>query len=217
MIRKEKLKNRRSIALVKVGERKVRSDKKREVKPLIPVEEKEAIYRISNITFTPVKDVCEFLTTFILRDRDTIDALSKHFKRNIVINNTYYKGDIYTHTINKRLTVTTGLVTIKFKRNDYELISALAYALDCTPTRVTAILLESATSNIKAVNEYVREYLIEELTDSQMRELRKILSHVNRHNNDNSSWLSILSTVVGDIRPATRRLYEIVEEFLRGK
>ncbi|MBQ0137936.1 MAG: hypothetical protein KBT36_01420 [Kurthia sp.] len=197
-----------------IGHRKVRSDKKREVKPRLPIETKEAIYRISHITHMPVKDVCEYLTTFALRNLQIIDSLSKYFKRSIRFNTTYFLGDINVPTVHKRLGIPGELVTIKFKSADYETISTLAYALDCTPTRTTAILLELAATNIQAVNQYVYEYLIEELSESQISELRKVLSHVNRYNNDNSSWLSILSALVGDVRPATRKLQEIVEEFL---
>lgn len=207
----------RTKVVIKVGERKERSDKKREVKPLIPLDVKDAIHRLSHVTHKPVKDVCEFLTVYILRDTATINTLSRHFKRSIQLGNTYYRGDINNPGVSKRLKVPSDHVSGKYKKNDFEIISTLAYALDCTPTRVNAILLESATRNIKAVNEYVHEYMTEELSDSQMRELRKVLSYVNQYNDDNSSWLSILSAVIGDIRPATTKLYELVEEFLKGK
>lgn len=203
--------------VVRVVERKERSDKKREVKPVLAIEVKDAIYRISHITHTPIKDVCEYLTVFALRDKETIDILSKHLKRSIAINNTYYRGDLDAPTIRKRLRVPTDLITVKFIKTDYEIISALAYALDVTPTRVTAILLTSASRNIKAVNAYVREYMLGELTNGQMRELREVLTYVNRYNNDISSWVSLLSTIVGDIRPATKKLREMVEDFFIGK
>lgn len=201
--------------MVKVGQRKERSDKKRMVKPLIPNETRENIFRISHVTQTPIKDVCEFLVAHVIRDTNTITLLSKHFKRNVGIGSTYYRGDIENVSISKRLKVESGLVTIKFKRADYELICALAYALDVTPTRATAILLELATRNIKAVNKYVHEYLLDELSASQMRELRIVLSYVNQYNEENSSWLSILSSIVGEIRPATKKLYELVEDFIK--
>ena len=201
--------------MVKVGERKIRSDKKREVKPLIPIDTKENIFRISHVTETPIKDVCEYLVIHIMRDRKTMDSLSMYFKRVVGIGDTYYRGDINNVGINKRLKVDAELVTVKFKRDDYDLICAIAYALDVTPTRATAILLEMATYNIKVINEYVREYMVDELHDWQIKELRRVLSYVNQYNDDNSSWLSILSAIVGDIRPAARKLRELVEEFLR--
>lgn len=205
------------IHLVKVGERKERSDKKRQVKPLIPSETREQIFRISHVTQTPIKDICEYLIVYIMRDTKAIDTLSKHFKRNITIRTTLYRGDRQNPTISKRLQVESELVTTKFKRDDYDLICAIAYALDITPTRATAILLEMATYDVKIVNQYVHEYLLEELHDWQMKELRNMLSYGNQYNDDNSSWLSVLSAIVGEIRPATRKLRELVEEVFRGK
>lgn len=195
--------------------RKVRSDKKREVKPLIATEVKDAIYRISHITHTPVKDVCEFLVVYVANDRQSLDTLSRHFKRSINVNRTYYVGHIDAEPISKRLSGNREKVTTKFMRQDYEVICALAYAMDCTPTRATAILLTQAVRNVSAVNAYVREYLNDELTDSQMRDLRQVLSYVHRYNNDNYSWASVLSAIVGDVRPATRSLRELVSEFIR--
>lgn len=197
--------------------RKERTDKKREVKPLLPMEAKEAIYRISHITRTPVKDVSEYLTLCIIRDKKELDALSKHFKRGIRIDNTFYTGDLNAPTIPKRLQVPTSLLSVKFTKTDFERISTLSYALDVTPTRTTAILLTAASRNIEAINAYVRQYMIEELTDGQIRELRTVLSYVNRYNTDKSSWLSLLSTIVGDIRPATKKLREMVAEFFLEK
>ena len=202
---------------MKVGQRKERSDKKKEVQPLIPTTVKENINRLSHITNQPIKDICEYLVVFALKDKQTFDTLTIYFKRSFFIDPTYYNGHLDAPSIEKRLKVPTEKVTIKFKKLDYELISTMAYALDCTPTRATSILLEMAAHNIKAVNEYVHQYLVEELTDSQMRNLRKVLSYVNRYSDENNSWVTVLSTVVGDIRPATRKLYELVDEFLRYK
>lgn len=204
--------------MIEVGHRKERSDKKREVKPLIPVETKDAIYRISHVTHKPIKDVCEFLVCYVAKDKQTIDRFSVHFKRNIQIDRTLYLGDLNVVTVSKRLKVNSDQVSIKFKRDDYETISSLAYALDVTPTRATAILLEYAAANIKAVNEFVREYLIEELSEGQLSELRQVLSYVNMKNHyEKSTWLSLLSVIVGEVRPAARKLRELVEEFLYKK
>lgn len=202
------------LVLVKVGQRKERSDKKKEIKPLIPSEAKEYITRLSHITDKPIKDICEYLVVFALKDKQTFDTLTIYFKRSFFIDPTYYNGHLDAPSIEKRLKGPTEKVSIKFKKEDYELISTLAYALDCTPTRATAILLEMAAHNIKAVNEYVHKYLVDELTESQMRNLRKVLSYVNRYSNENSSWLTVLSTVVGDVRPSTIKLHDLVAEFL---
>ncbi|MGE7690008.1 hypothetical protein ACQKMI_12480 [Lysinibacillus sp. NPDC097214] len=86
-----------------------------------------------------------------------------------------------------------------------------------TPTRATSILFKIASHNIKAINGYFHSYLVDELTDRHMEDLRKVLSYVNRYSDENNSCATVLSTVVGDIHPTTRKLYELVEDFLRAK
>lgn len=198
-------------------ERKVRSDKKRDVKPLISIEVKDAIHRISHVTHTPVKDVCEFLIVYVAKDRDTINDLSKFFRRPIRIDSTVFLGNIDNPSVSKREKGNCEKVSIKFKADDYELVSALAYALDCAPTRASAILLTSAVRNVRAVNEYVKEYMHEELSPSQISELRQLLSYVNQYSDDNHSWMSLLSAIVGDIRPAIMQLRDMVSEFIADK
>lgn len=197
--------------------KKERSDKKRQVKPLIPIDTKEAIHRLSHITSTPIKDVCEFLICHVIRDKKTIDVLATYFRRSVMIDQTFCNGNINVKHIGKRLNEPGELVSITFKKLDYELISALAYALDCTPTRTTSILLQHATCDIRAVNEYVYINMRHQLTEGQIKELRKVLTYINHYNDDAVSWAAILSKIVGDVRPATKKLYELVEEFLKRK
>jgi len=185
------------------------------VKPLIPLDTKETIHRISHITSTPIKDVCEFLIAYIIRDKETINVLSTYFRRNVMIDQTFCNGDINAKHIGKRLNEPGELVSIFFKKTDYELICAIAYALDCTPTRTVAILLQHATCDIKAVNEYVYINMRHQLTEWQMKELRKVFRYINHYNDDRVSWASVLSKIVGDVRPSTKKLYELVNEFLK--
>ncbi|MER2109208.1 MAG: hypothetical protein ABS949_19975 [Solibacillus sp.] len=200
----------------KVGERKTRSDKKRTVIPVLQLDIKDAIFRLSHVTHTPIKDVCEYLVVYVIKDRETLDILSRQFKRGITLNTTHYFGDLNSPPIEKRIKTATVRVTVRFTGQDYDTISALAYALDCTPTRATSILLSMAIQNVAAVNAYVRDYLVDELSEGQLRELRQLLTYVNRYSNDNHSWLTLLSAIIGDIRPAMRSLREIVNEFIRN-
>ena len=72
--------------------RKVRSDKKRDVKPTISSNLKHCIYRLSYITSTPVKDVAETLCEKGLRSRKVMDYLSTYFRRDLKFANTDRKS-----------------------------------------------------------------------------------------------------------------------------
>ena len=197
-----------------MGQRKQRSDKKREVQPYITMQLKDTIYRLSYITSTPVKDICEFMCIYLINSPKAINALSMHFKRDIKLNNTLYFGSLDNQSINKRLNRPTERVTVRFKQMDYEFISVLSYALDCSASRVVAVLLEIALTDIKVVNIYIKEQLNEYLTPGQMKELRNLLKHLNRESDENSSWAALLSIIADEVTTPITRIKDAIGEFL---
>ncbi|MCJ7992628.1 hypothetical protein MUB15_31250, partial [Priestia sp. OVS21] len=72
---------------VEEKQRKVRCDKKRDVKPTIPIHLKECIYRLSYITNTPVKDVTESICISGLKSPKVMDYLSHYFRRGFSFEN----------------------------------------------------------------------------------------------------------------------------------
>lgn len=141
-----------------MGERKKRSDMKREVKPLLPIDVKDAIYRISYKTHTPIKDVCEYLVVAAMNDRKILTELSACFQRNLKFEKTIFFGNLNKRRIKKRFDGYKETVTIKFKHTDYEFICELGYALDCRPTVVVAILLQVAIRNKNIIENYMKNH-----------------------------------------------------------
>ena len=197
-----------------MGQRKQRSDKKREVNPYLHVDLKDMIYRLSYITHTPVKDICEFMCVYVMGNRKAIYVLSTQFKRDIRLDNTLYRGMPDNVSAKKRVDGPSERVTVRFKQADYELISILSYALDCSASRVVAILLEMALQDIQIVNMYIKKYLHEQLTPVQMKELRNLLKHLNSESDENSSWATLMSVVIDEVTAPVTRLKEVVGEFL---
>lgn len=138
------------------GNRKQRSDKKREVKPTLPLDVKDLIYRISNKTHTPVKDVCEYLTVMAMNDRRVLTDLSIYFQRNLKFENTIFFGSLKKRQIKKRVEGPRGTLSVKFKQRDYAFIYDICHALDCRPTIVVAILLQLAIRDKNIVEGYLR-------------------------------------------------------------
>ena len=210
-----KLKRLKGVVYISgVGERKVRSDKKKEIKPVLSIRTKDLIYRLSYITHTPVKDVCEWLCIHVINDRNNISHLSRYFVRDVWVGNTLYCGDITNKGFKKRVLGLSGRVTTRFKQPTYEVIAILSYALDCTPTRTVAILLDIAVKDIVTVNEYVKRFLNDNLTKNQMRELRAVLTEVNRNNHVNSSWATLLSHIVDNSNVPVTRIRDAIGDFL---
>lgn len=196
--------------------RKVRSDKKREVRPVIKLELKDAIYRLSYITYTPVKDVCAELCSYVVYDKRIIEHLSQYFKRDIRLSNTLYFGNSSNKEISKRDKGINQRLSVRFTQHVYDSIAVLSYAMDCTPSRTVAILLNIAMKNAEYVNRYMKEYLEGNLSEQQMRELRGVLKYVNHTSDVQQSWMAILGTILDEVSAPMTRVKDAVSEFLAG-
>lgn len=194
--------------------RKVRSDKKREVKPVIKLELKDAIYRLSYITYTPVKDVAARLCDYIINDNRMISHYSQYFQRDIRLSNTLYFGHLSNKRFTKRDPGENDRITVRFTQKEYDSIAVLSYALDCTPSRTVAILLYTAMRNIEYVNRYVKEYLDGQLSENQMRELRGVLKYVNHTSDAQQSWMALLGNIIDEVSAPVTRVKDVVSEFL---
>lgn len=188
---------------VEVKKRKTRSDKKRDIKPTIPVTLKEHIYRLSYITNTPVKDVAEYLLEQGLQSKKIMEQLSQHFRRGIVIGNTVYMGDLERPSIQQtRRGGKKERITVRVTATTYENINSLAYALDSTPSTASAILLESSFQDVHTVNKYVKRFFQDQLDKQRMKELKEILRYIEQNNPyvEKFNWLEMLNYFVEEVR-----------------
>ena len=200
------------------GQRRVRSDKKKEVKATISIGLKDAIYRLSYITNTPVKDVCEFLVMEAMLERTVLENLSIYFIHPLKFEDTVFRGHLDNEPVDKRIRgERTGKVTITFTSHTYEDIYRLSYALAVSPSRTVALLLEQAILNIDIVNEYIKQHLKKQLSDYELGELKQLLRHINRNGSTHYSWASFLAHIQDTAGSPMRQLWEVVREFLGDK
>lgn len=117
--------------------RATRSDKKRDVRPTIPITLKECIYRISYITNSPVKDVCVDIYKAGVVSRKVVDHLSVFFRRQIWLDQTLYRGSLANPSIKEQIPGgPKERITMRFSQQSFENIRALGYALDVTRQRL---------------------------------------------------------------------------------
>lgn len=205
---------------MKVGDhviRKTRIDKKKEVQPTLSIDLKDAIYRLGYVTHTNVKDLCEYLCHTLLIERKTFNDLSKYFQRGLIFEGSIIRGHLDNEQIEKRFNGRTGKVTIKFKRADYEAICSLGYALNVTPSRTVAILLDLAMNDPDIVDQYIKDYLTSEVTSSQMMELKYLLEYVNGSNEDQLTWTDFFKQIHEEKGSPMIDMKEIVNEYLNDK
>lgn len=194
--------------------RKVRSDKLKEFKPTIPISLKDSIYRLSTITNIPRQDVAEDMIKYAIYDYKILSSLSLHFKRDLALHNKFYVGRLTNESIKKRETGPCERMTTRLRGEDAEIVSALAYALDVTPTRVSALLLDATMKDRYFINDYVEQYLASNITKGQLQELKKLLQFINRHNPSSHSFAALLSELIDGVGIPAIRIKEAVKEFL---
>ena len=199
------------------GTRKVRSDKRREVKPTLSLHLKDAVYIISYVTDTPVKDVAERICTDGLTSKKVIGSLSPRFRRTVRLANTMYMGDLELPTLRRNtLAEKTGRLSLRFLGPDYDDLNTLAYALDCTPSRACALLLDASIRDSNFINEYFKEFIKTKLDDNRMRELRKVIRYLNVENpyDESISWGMLLSYIFANMKDSAATFADSLNDFI---
>lgn len=163
--------------------RKVRSDKKRDVKPTVPLALKESVDRLCYITNRPIKDIAEEICICGLNSRKVIELLSSSFRRNYTFRNTVMMGDLNRISLQKeRIKGIKERITIRFTQDVYEKINSLSYSLDVTPSRATALLLDGTFRNGEFISQFLEKHIVQELDVNRQRELKAILKFINKNN-----------------------------------
>ncbi|WP_307479648.1 hypothetical protein [Cytobacillus purgationiresistens] len=202
--------------MIEEKKRKVRSDKKRDVKPTVNQQLHECIYRLSYITNNPVKDVGVHICLAGIESKKVIELLSNSFRRNYRMGQTVYFGELEHAGIQIQKEGIRKRLTLRFVQASYDQIADLAYALDVTPSSATAILLDAAVRNTEVVNEYLREYVEENLDKNRVRELKEVLQFINKNNpyDEEITLTMLVSYLFEDFMDSTRNISKVIGEWI---
>ena len=157
------------------GDRKVRSDKKVDVKPTISTALKEKLYTFAYLCNEPVKDIAEKLCTDATESKFVIDEICKWFRRKYIYSNRLVYGYMDRPKLKLITNGETSKVTIKFVQNNYEKVKELSNALDLTPTSTAAVLIKITLQNREFMEYYINKHL-QYLTKSKVEAIRKLLN-----------------------------------------
>ncbi|MGF2773282.1 hypothetical protein [Bacillus cereus] len=166
---------------------------------------------------TPIKDVGEFICVFGLDTKEVIDILANYFRRDLVVNSTCYVWDLERRSLQRvKLEGPTERITIRFKQGTYEKINALAYALDVTPSKATALLLEVSLKDSNVINRYVKSYLKETLDGKRLKELKKIVKFINDHNpyDEEFSWTEFMSYMFEGMKNQSKSMKDTLNDWI---
>ena len=199
-----------------VGKR-VRSDKKRQVAPTISIHLADAISRLSYITRTPIKDVAEAICISGITSRKVIAHLSVHFHRDVRFKTTVYFGDLSRPSVARKVAAgKTSRISIRFRAEDFEEIGLLAFALDVSPTRATALLLDAAIRDGDFLNDYVRTFLVDTLDERRMDELKAVMKYLRKNNpfDEDITWSHLLTYIYEEVKDGAQTVADSVGTFI---
>lgn len=155
--------------------RKTRSDKKIDVKPTMSINLKNQLYSFAYLCDEPVKDVAEKLCVDAAISKVIIDDICKWFRRNYIYHNTVAVGDSERPKLKINIKGESSKVTIRFVREDYDLLCELAHALDITPTSTAGLLIKVSLYNVEFMQQYAHDHLMH-LSDKQKKDIDVFLN-----------------------------------------
>lgn len=175
-------------------DRKVRADKKRDVKPTIPLQLHECISRLSYILSCPIKDIGESVCLLGIEQEPVMDLLAKEFRRDLRFSrHTLFRGDPYRTPVKPFKGMIKRRITIRFKQSDHDRLCRLSFALDVTPSKTTALLLDAAIRNRAVMDSFLNSHLPRRLQNDRMEQLKWVMNFIERDNPYlEQGWIEII-------------------------
>jgi hypothetical protein len=127
-----------------------------------------------------------------------------------------YLGDLERESLQRRSKSVKERITIRFSQTTYDNLSSLAYALDVTPTKATALLLEASVKNSEFVHEYIEEYVGSFLDEGRMKELKKVMKFINENNpyDEEFSWAEFIDVLFNEIKMGTSTVKNALTDWI---
>lgn len=156
------------------GKRKQRSDKKIDVKPTVSLEFKRNLYTFAYLCDEPVKDVAERLILEGLFSKLIIDQFCKWLRRDYYYNNAVAVGHQDRPKLKILYAGETSKISIKLLREDYDILSDLAHALDVPPTTAAGMIIKMTLNSVTFMRDYVQTFL-RHLDSEKKRQIEALL------------------------------------------
>lgn len=162
--------------------RKVRSDKKREVKPTVSQSIYNCISDISYITNTPMGEFSVYLIEEGIQSLEVMDILSKEFQRPYHFNDYHIMMGI-RDTPRSRVIKQSGQTSrlpIRINKWLDIKIENVAYALGATHTSATYSILKIAIKNTKIIDKYLAKNIYDNLDKARQKQLKIVYDFIHK-------------------------------------
>lgn len=157
--------------------RKVRSDKKKDVQPVVSFELKRQLFRFAFLCREPLKDAAERLCNQGATSTLIMDEINCYFRRNIRIDNHTYMGYLDRPRLQIVQKSNVEKITIKFPQESFEKLYNLSFALDLPLNQTAAVLLKKTITNRQFMKEYMENNL-QHLTAQEIANVKSYLKGV---------------------------------------
>lgn len=200
--------------------RKERSDKKKDVKPIVPFQIYENISRLSYVSDRPMKDIGVLFCKKALYSSQVMSQLSKFIVRDywtcgnhlIVGHNNGERFKFADPNNKKRL-------QMRFSKSDHEQLKRLSFSMDCSVSATAACLLYFSLNNIEIINAFCSYTLKSKLDIQRVRELKEIYRYVNQNSpyQEEMPFAAFIMSVLQEIKECsiTRILTEWINKHTR--
>ncbi len=204
----------------KKGSRKVRSDKKRDVKPVVHIELYECIVRLAYITNQPIKDIGEKICREGMQSKKVIDLISQYFRRNF-----FFSDHITYQGMKERVpckidrgTGERARITLRIPQCLHDRVGELAYALDLTIASTTALLLESSVKNTDIIHTCIEEYVEKNLDEQRKKQLKEVLHFINQNNpyEEKVTISMLLKQLAGEFMDRSKNIKQVLNEWIEN-
>ncbi|EGQ21296.1 hypothetical protein HMPREF9372_3333 [Sporosarcina newyorkensis 2681] len=197
--------------------RKVRTDKKKSINPTVSCELRDCVYQLAFIVDEPIKNVIETLLINGSRRKNSMNRLSAYFIRDVRIGNTVYMGDNERANFNTRSNPgSTMRISTRVSQEFYRDLEGIAYAMGCSVSKACALLLDATLKDAEFLNEFVGEYIKNNITPDRLEALKWIMKDLNASNphGEKVSWTALLSYLVDEVKVGAEKLQDTVTEFV---
>ncbi|MEK4025759.1 hypothetical protein [Sporosarcina sp. FSL W7-1283] len=196
--------------------RKVRTDKKKSINPTVSCELRDCVYQLAFIVDEPIKNVIETLLINGSQRKNPMDRLSVYFIRDVRIGNTLYMGDSERVNFNRAHIGSTIRISTRVSQEFYRDLEGIAYAMGCSVSKACALLLDTTLKDAEFLNDFVGEYIKNNITPDRLEALKWIMKDLNASNphGEKVSWTALLSYLVDEVKVGAEKLQDTVTEFV---
>lgn len=156
--------------------RKVRSDKKRDVKPTVSTYIRNNICTLANIVGLSTGDAGLILINRGFHNDDVMRLFQPLMISNFDINNRIYVGNRENGPVKINYRGSVAKVSIKFPAEIYEELRRLAFSIGLTPTTTAALMLRKGMFCEPFMDEQKRMYLSYCKSEDQKLELVRFIA-----------------------------------------